>query len=112
MASEKFGKSMSDYGTWERKLRNAGFTDVTAKLFKVPTKPWPKDPKLKEIGKYLQAQFMDSVRAYSTALFSRILGWSHDEIDVLLAYVGNETKDMSIHSYTKVFVLYGRKPVV
>ncbi|KAI9731225.1 MAG: hypothetical protein M1834_005418 [Cirrosporium novae-zelandiae] len=34
-ASEKFGKSMSCVDTWEERMRNAGFVDVTRDVFKV-----------------------------------------------------------------------------
>lgn len=35
----------------------------------------------------------------SAAVYTRVLGWSKEELDVLLAGVRNEMKDTKIHSY-------------
>lgn len=34
-AGEKFGKSMTAVGTWEEKIKKAGFVDVKHEIFKV-----------------------------------------------------------------------------
>lgn len=35
----------------------------------------------------------------SAAVYTRVLGWSHEEMEVLLAKVRRELKDTRIHSY-------------
>ncbi|KAL1989317.1 hypothetical protein VTN96DRAFT_79 [Rasamsonia emersonii] len=74
-------------------MEKAGFVDVKEESFKVPIGPWPKDPKLKEIGRFQQVQQIQGAEVYTPALFSRVLGWSKEEIDVLLAKVRDEIKD-------------------
>lgn len=54
---------------------------------------------------------LESVEAYTLALLTRVLGWSHEEVQVLIASVKNELKDLSIHAYGKMHFIYGRKPV-
>ncbi|KAK2761334.1 hypothetical protein FQN54_001856 [Arachnomyces sp. PD_36] len=110
-ASVKFGKPMANVPEWEDKMISAGFEDVTCKIVKVPMSPWPKDRKLKDIGRYMQVEQLQAMPAYTRALLSRILNWGSEEIEVLLAHVSAELKDRSIHQYAKVYFLYGRKPL-
>lgn len=42
------------------------------------------------------------LEAVSVGLFTRVLGWSKEELDVFLAQVRNELKDTKIHSYFEV----------
>ncbi|QKX58229.1 uncharacterized protein TRUGW13939_05350 [Talaromyces rugulosus] len=109
-ASEKFGKLMTNMDEWPDKMTAAGFDDVTLRIIKVPMNPWPKDAKQKEIGRYMQVEQESAAPGYTNALLSRVLGWSKEEIDVLLARVVSELRDRSIHQYSKLYVIYGRKP--
>jgi len=76
----------------------------------LPQRPWPDDPKQKELGLYNQANILEALGSYTYALLSRVLHWNRLEIEVLLAGVRREIKDVSIHSYTKVYFVYGQKP--
>ncbi|TQB77161.1 hypothetical protein MPDQ_004561 [Monascus purpureus] len=109
-ASRKFGKVLKTGPEWKDKLIKAGFVDVHEKISKVPQSPWPKDPKLKEIGRYHQVNVLEGVAPYTYALFTRVLGWERAEIEVFLANVRKEVKDLSNHIYTKQRIVYGRKP--
>lgn len=109
-AAAKFGKPMDTTPEWEDKMISAGFEDVATKVIKVPMSPWPKDPKLKEIGRYMQHEQLQAMPSYTHALLHRVLGWESEEIEVLLAHVAAELKDRSIHQYAKVYFVYGRKP--
>ncbi|KAL2218104.1 methyltransferase [Thermoascus aurantiacus ATCC 26904] len=109
-ASIKFGKSMRTMGTWKEKMKQAGFVNVTEKIYKLPQKPWPDDLKQKELGLYHQANILEGLGSYAYALFSRVLHWNRLEIEVLLAGIRREIRDVSIHSYTNVYFVYGQKP--
>lgn len=76
----------------------------------MPLGSWPKDPKLKEIGKYQAIQEAQAIESYTPQIFSSVLGWSQEEIQVFMAKVKNEIKDPSIHLYLPVHFLWGRKP--
>ncbi|KAL1970966.1 hypothetical protein VTN77DRAFT_2800 [Rasamsonia byssochlamydoides] len=110
LAGNKFGKTFENVRLWKAKMENAGFVDVKETIFKLPIGPWPKDPKLKELGRYQQVQAIQATESYAPALFSRVLGWNSLEIDVLVAKVRNELKDPSVHMYFRVYIVYGRKP--
>ena len=109
-ASIKFGKVMINMDEWEGKMRKAGFEDVTMKVTKVPMSPWPEDPKEKEIGKFMQVEQLQAMPAYTQALLTRVLSWTKEETDILLAKVASELKDLSIHQYSMMYIVYGRKP--
>ncbi|KAL2009086.1 hypothetical protein VTN00DRAFT_7280 [Thermoascus crustaceus] len=109
-AGEKFGKSMGLVQTWKERMIKAGFVDVHCEVYKLPIGPWPKDPKLKELGRVQQVQQIEAIGPYTLAPFTRILGWTREEVEVLCAGVRNELKDRSLHLYVKVYFVYGRKP--
>jgi len=44
-------------------------------------------------------------------LFTNALGWTREQVVVYLARVRKELRDMSLHPYFNVQVVYGRKPV-
>lgn len=52
----------------------------------------------------------EAIGPYCYALFTRVLGWSKEEIEVKVAGMRRELRDLSIHLYTKVHVVYGQKP--
>lgn len=52
----------------------------------------------------------EAMGPYCYALFTRVLGWSKTEIEVLVAGTRRELRDLSLHLYTKVRVIYGQKP--
>jgi hypothetical protein len=40
----------------------------------------------------------------------KVLGWSNDEVMVLIAHAGAELKNLSVHQYGKLYFIYGKKP--
>ncbi|KAH6892915.1 S-adenosyl-L-methionine-dependent methyltransferase [Thelonectria olida] len=94
-------------------LKVEGFENVEFVQKHVPLGTWPKDPKLKEIGKFFRVQFLErAIEAYSLALFTRFGSWTSEEVQVLLALVREELKSNKIHLYTFSAFATGRKPIV
>ncbi|CAI7643318.1 unnamed protein product [Penicillium crustosum] len=109
-SSRMFGKDMTSSQSWKDRMKKAGFVNVKEDIHKLPQSPWPKDPKLKELGRYHQLNMLEAMPIYTYALFSRVLGWTRAEIEGLLAGIRMELRDTSYHLYTKVRVVYGQKP--
>lgn len=66
-----------------------------------PIGTWPKDPKLKEMGRYFRAQMVEvAMESYSLALFTRFGGWKPVEVQVLLAHLRAEFQSNKVHAYT------------
>jgi hypothetical protein len=76
----------------------------------VPVGTWPKDRKLKEIGLYQREHVLICFDSYTPGLLGRILGWSKDEYQILIAESCREVRDPKIHLYTVFRFIYGRKP--
>ncbi|EXJ73479.1 uncharacterized protein A1O5_03240 [Cladophialophora psammophila CBS 110553] len=108
-ASRIFGKPMGVAQHYKDWLMEAGFVNVKEVIKKVPFSPWPVDPKLKELGSYQQILMLEALDAYSFALFTRVLGWSTPQIQVLLAGVRKELLDRKFHGYSKLYFVYGQK---
>lgn len=66
-----------------------------------PLGGWPKDRKLKEVGRWFKAQFLEmALEAYTLALFVRVGGWQELEVKALLAHVRGEMTRSKMHLYT------------
>ncbi|KAK2789712.1 hypothetical protein FQN53_001469 [Emmonsiellopsis sp. PD_33] len=116
-ATGKFGKPMRQVHTWAERMEKAGFTNITSQQliivkYQLPFSAWPKDKKLKELGRYHQLQLFQALGAYSLGPLTRAMGWSPSEIEVLLSGVRKDLKDTSLHCYTKVHFVYGQKVVM
>lgn len=126
--SAKFGKSLEIALDWKEKMEKAGFVDVRQEILKVGRQPnvniwslltrggkvpigaWPKDPTMKEMGKFMAIQQIQAVESYTPRLFSTILGWTEEEIQVYIAKVRKDLKDPSIHLYLSIHFVWGKKP--
>ncbi len=76
---------------------------------KIPMGTWPKDPKMKELGLYQMEQMCACVEPFTLALLTRILGWSNDECQVLMAGVRRDFRNKANHLYANFHFVYGRK---
>lgn len=86
-------------------VQHAGFQNVTEELYKAPLSPWPAERRYRELGKYMNIQMMDAIEPYSLALFTRVLGWEPERIQLLLARVREDLKNLDYHMYSVVYVL-------
>lgn len=68
------------------------------------------NPRMKELGRYQQVNVLEVMEAYSTALFTRMLGMSDEEIQVFFADVRDEVVGRSLHLYMKHCFVYRQKP--
>lgn len=90
-------------------LREAGFEDVKVCTKIVPVGPWPKEQRLKEIGRYFLSQMLEGgMENYSMGLFTRA-GWTATEVHAMLGLVRGEIMDPKIHSFTRAWFVTGRK---
>ncbi|KAL3420073.1 methyltransferase [Phlyctema vagabunda] len=109
-ASLMFGKRLNVANEFERKMIDVGFEDVRDDVIKVPIGAWPRDPKLKEQGRWLQAQMLDSIEPISLGYCTRILKWSETKTQVFMAGVRNEFLNNRTHLFVYCHITYGRRP--
>ncbi|KAF2214086.1 hypothetical protein CERZMDRAFT_66779 [Cercospora zeae-maydis SCOH1-5] len=91
-------------------LEQAGFADIQHKMFMWPTNSWPKDPFMKELGRWTQVNITDGLEAFCLALLTRGLGWQKEEVDVFVARIANDFRNRKIHAYFPMPVVWARKP--
>ncbi|KAI8648345.1 hypothetical protein NCS56_01518800 [Fusarium sp. Ph1] len=66
----------------------------------------------REIGSYDQAAVEEGLEGYVVYMFTDILGWSMDEVQLYLSKVRKELRDKRHHTYFWTRTVYGRKPAV
>ncbi|KAI9806072.1 MAG: hypothetical protein M1833_004479 [Piccolia ochrophora] len=109
-AAEKFGRTLSPARNLEERVRDAGFVDITHRVVKLPNGPWPDDPLLKQIGTFNMLNLLEGIEGFSMALFTRVLGWTAEEVQVLIAKVRKDCSNPNIHAQQDFHIVYGRRP--
>lgn len=91
-------------------LLATGFEEVVYRLIKIPIGIWAKEESRKEIGVYMRQQLVEGGESISLAVLTRFLGWSKEEVDLLLAGFRRDLRVGRYHGYSNLHVTYGRKP--
>ena len=115
-AGVRTGKTVGVIDNQYRWLKEAGFEDVTETRLKMPDGPWPsarteQGKKLKKIGSWRLLELEAGMEGWAMALFTRVLGMGYEEVQVYLAEMRQAWRDCRVHGYTRVGVVYGRKPM-
>ncbi|KAM0547770.1 hypothetical protein ACHAPJ_010231 [Fusarium lateritium] len=110
-ASAKLGRAINLAPKYKNFFEKAGFTDVVERQFKWPINEWPKDKHYKDLGRWSYANINNGLEGLLLALFTRLLGWTADEVQVFCTAMRKELRDRSIHAYIPIYVVYGRKPL-
>ncbi len=77
----------------------AGFTNVEIRRYKMPIGLWPKDKRLREAGHFNLVGMTDGLTGLSVKVFTQMLGWSTEEMELLLMQVRSEWRRKGIHCY-------------
>jgi len=109
-ACHKLGNQIQVVDDLKGWMEQAGFVDIVEKSFKIPLNPWPKDPKLKEIGRFMLVGMCEGMEGFVTALYTGVLGWTVDDVQKFLKEYLTEMKNRKNHIYFPFKVVYGRKP--
>ena len=98
-ASKDYGVPIPGQKEFKPWIEETGFIDVKVHHYKIPVNSWPKDKKLKEVGRYQCMNYSEGLEAISVGLFTRVLKWQPMEISVFLARIRKELRDRDIHVY-------------
>ncbi|GME44409.1 putative tam domain methyltransferase protein [Neofusicoccum parvum] len=98
-ASRTLGLSPTAPEQLKQWITDAGFVDVQERQFKLPFNEWPKNPELKQVGRYQLVQYLDALEPYALGLLVEVLGWSREEVEVFLVGLRRDLKDRRIHGY-------------
>ncbi|PCH01511.1 Hypothetical protein PENO1_042530 [Penicillium occitanis (nom. inval.)] len=109
-ASERVGQPMNSAETLKVRLEACGFVDVRDDAYKLPVGPWPKDRRLKELGYMMLFHCFEALEAFTLAPFTRVLGWTSEEMQQLMEGVKAELSSAQNHLYVMIHFVHGRKP--
>lgn len=108
--ADRIGCSGKDPMKWKEQLIEAGFTDVVERVFKIPTNPWPKDERLKQIGAFELMHFREGIANIFARGYTQILGGDPAYFEVVMANARREVLNRKMHSYLPYYVVYGKRP--
>ncbi|GKT53614.1 methyltransferase domain-containing protein [Colletotrichum tofieldiae] len=106
---EKIDREHSPGPKLERWVHGAGFKNIVHHHYKIPIGPWAKDQHYKDLGMLNLIQMLDGLEGFSLKLFCGVLGWTREEVLVLLANVRREMKTNAYHAHLNFHVVYGQK---
>ena len=95
----------------QEKVIDAGFINGAERTLKLPIGPWPRHELLRKVGSHYLAVIRDGLQAIALRPLTKGLGWSPEAVEIYLSQVRQSLNDRSIHSYMKLYVIYGQKPL-
>ena len=79
-------------------FKDAGFQNVTVHRFRIPIGPWPRDQHLKTVGSWNLVQIEEGLEGLTLRLYTQLLKWKPEEVQVLLSDVRKNLRDPRIHA--------------
>lgn len=104
------GKDLRGNLEWGRYMKEVGFEGVVERHAACAFNTWPRGDKNKLLGAMCCQNLLEGVQSMSLALFTRVLGWSSEDVLSFLVDVKKDLMNRKIHSYCGVYFVYGRKP--
>ncbi|RSL70782.1 hypothetical protein CEP54_001646 [Fusarium duplospermum] len=111
-ASKKIGNSFTVVAdqVQKRAIEEAGFINIKEWNGKCPMSPWPKDPKLREIGRFGQVYGTQDPEGFINFI-AAFLGWTPEEIQLYLSRLRGELRNPKIHPYAFLKTVWAQKPL-
>jgi hypothetical protein len=83
-------------------MKEAGFINVTRLDFKLPIGPWPEDEEQRQAGLFSLVMLLEGLHGLSAKIFIDLLGYTVDQLEILLMECRQEVKTKAVHSYWPV----------
>lgn len=95
----RMGKNALACAKYKKQMADAGFVDVTESKFALPGNQWAKGEDQKMLGTMQLENIMDGLHGFSIGLFTKMLGMSAEEVELLLVDVRKDLRNTKIHFY-------------
>jgi len=82
-------------------MKGAGFMQLKKEVFPWPLNGWARPPH-KHIGLLNERNFSQWLEGLCMALFTRVLGWTEEQVRMYCAEVQKELSDPEMHVYFEV----------
>jgi hypothetical protein len=110
VGAQKTGMSFDVINSMTSDLSAAGFVDVHSESFIWPIGPWPRDPYLKDLGRWGERNWCDGIEGWVMALYTRLLGWTYEEVKAFVKDFQGVVRDRRNRFWQEVRVVYARRP--
>jgi hypothetical protein len=113
LVSEGLGKLGVDFTKTlqlSQLVRDAGFVNVTERVFHVPIGTWPKNRTLKICGMWWKTILLDGLSPIALGPLTRGLGWRREEVETFLVSVRESMKEAAGYMYMPLHVIYAQRP--
>lgn len=96
---ERIGATGKAPLSWKQNLIDAGFENVVETVLKIPTNPWPRDQRMKQIGAFELCHFRDGISNIFARGYTQILGGDPAYFEVVMAQARREVLNRRMHTY-------------
>ncbi|KAF4965511.1 hypothetical protein FSARC_6691 [Fusarium sarcochroum] len=93
-----------------KSMEEAGFVNIHVEDLKAPVGGWHTEPRLRQVGQYMQAALERDYEGYLLFLACELLAWTEDQVRVLCAQLRREIRSRQHHPYFRQRIAYGQKP--
>ena len=90
-------------------IRGTGYEDVHEQTFHLPLGTWPENKNLKTVGLYWRRAVLDGIHATTIGPLTHSLGWSPEDVEVLLVEVRKAYSDNAARMYMPFHIVYAQK---
>jgi hypothetical protein len=101
-AERATGRELNIYYKLKEWMIDAGFEDVQQFIYLLPYLPWPRDPYIKEAGKYQAVMAQRAVESYGLRLYTQVLGWGAEPARIFQAMVKKRLNNKHMHACQRV----------
>jgi hypothetical protein len=98
----KIGINLAVAEKFPQMLLDAGYEEITTKIFDLPLGDWMEGRRMKEVGSFQRYQMTEGLHGIAFGLLTRVAGWTPERVEVFLAGVRREMNDRAVHSMYKV----------
>ena len=91
-------------------MAEAGFVNITTRVFHVPIGVWPRNKVLKTVGLYWKTILVMGLYPIAIGPLTRGLGWTQEQVEVWLVDVRKAYEDTWCHSHMPLHIICGQKP--
>lgn len=102
---DRLGRPVKAAQQWKEIMERVGFEDVVETVFKWPTNRWPRAQSFKDLGMWSLANMDQALEAATLAPLTRSLGWTKDEVLVLVSQARKVLRDPTVHAFWPMSVL-------
>lgn len=84
-------------------MRDAGFVDIVEKKYNWAIGSWIRLEEQKLQATWWMQNFLDGIHGWSMAIITRGMGWTPEEVEILLEEVRNDVKNYrNVHAYVQM----------